>query len=250
MLEDVRPDMTICALQQHITRWMQTSASPAETHGVNHSTVRLAILSDNAMPTGSMRAEARTYNIGEPVYYRCRDGVPRPATIVASELRSSPQRYVIAVDRGNAMVEAGTLSATRPLPPAAPDATGDAAHEAAPSLPPMPQTTDPMHPFEIGDDVWYSGSEVSVPCRARIHGIDANGHYNVTLEAEERGTTAYQLMPRVSESSPAPSPAPWQAADIHKILQPQATVRSADLFNQSSRLVVVMADVDKYWDRW
>jgi hypothetical protein len=107
-----------------------------------------------------------------------------------------------------------------------------------------------MHPFEIGEDVWYSGSEVSVPCRARIYGIDANDHYNVTLQAEERDTTAYQLMPRLSESSSAPSPAPWQAAEIDKILQPQATVRDADLFNLSSRLVVVTKDVDKYWDRW
>ena len=248
VLEDVRPDMTIWALQQHITRWMQTSASPTMAHGVDHSTVRLAILSENATPTGSMRAEStRTYNIGEPVYYRCRDGVPRPATIVASDLRSSPQRYVIAVDRGNATVEAGTLSATRPLPPAAPDATGIAAPEATLSLPP---TVVPMQPFEIGEDVWYSGSEVSVPCRARIYGIDMHGLYNVTLEAEERDTTVYQLMPRVSESSPGPSPAPWQAAEIDKILQPHATVRSADLFNLSSRLVVVTEDVNKYWDPW
>ena len=64
VLEDVRPDMTIWALQQHITRWMRSSASPAMAHGVDHDTVRLAILSENATPTDSMQAESnRTYYV-------------------------------------------------------------------------------------------------------------------------------------------------------------------------------------------
>ena len=71
--------MTVGKLTEHVARWLRTTAPPGAAEIANSKTVRLAVLRDT-MPACS---HLQDFAVSESVRYRCRDGVPRNATIVA-----------------------------------------------------------------------------------------------------------------------------------------------------------------------
>ena len=94
----------------------------------------------------------------------------------------------------------------------------------------------------------------SKPRRARIKAIQGDGEYVITLEGDARETTALQIAPMPDATTPVqPSPAlPAPSAPLpdDAVLDLDATVAKADLFNLMARVVIVTADVNEYWERW
>ena len=240
----MRAETTVDTITGHVTKWLNTKG-PGLALGVDHSQVRLAILSEDGTLGGEGPA-ATAYSVDQRVFYRCRDGVPRRATVVAMHDNSKTAdrrawRYTIAVDRDSRTAMPDELFPSFPPPP------GPRRHAATPIE---------HNQLREGSRVWYDSAHVNAPCRARIDGVQSGGQFVVTLEGEERETTGSQLMPLAAQSSmelPS-SQTQWAEAEVHHILRDfNMTARDADLFNQMARIVVVTDGedgIDRYWDEW
>ena len=248
LLEDVSAAVTVADITQRLTTWMKKQGGPL-ADAVDHTRVRLAILDDGqsvteleAVQTPAGSAD-HYYSAGQRVYYRCRDGVPRSAMVIAVNKRRMPDIYTIAVDYGDVRANSDELFSSYPPP----------------RFPPRPFR--PLNPgqqeFEMDSRVWYDGPQVGAPRQARIVNVMSQVstrrvQYDIILEGDMRDTTAALLSP-VPIDAPLHLP-PWEKAEIEEILKPETSVREADLFNRAERIIVVTDEVTHpihgYWDMW
>ena len=251
-LEDVCSTMTVGKLTEHVARWLRTTAPPGAAEIANCKTVRLAVLRDT-MPACS---HLQDFAVSESVRYRCRDGVPRNATIVAKHRPwDNLPYYTIRIDDYSTTVSKSTLSMHRPRPPLPANSTiwrDEPAADAATDdgVPSTPQVVQ----MNKGDKVWFVSTATAAPRRARIDNVDdINSTCIITIEGDERNVSALNLAPPEEQSdatntTPGPS---WTGAEIEQLLDnSEQTVGELDLYNRSPRLIVVSSDVDQYWERW
>ena len=245
--------MTVGKLTEHVARWLRTTAPPGAAEIANSKTVRLAVLRDT-MPACS---HLQDFAVSESVRYRCRDGVPRNATIVAKHRPwDNLPYYTIRIDDYSTTVSKSTLSMHRPRPPLPANSTicrdEPAAADAATDdgVPSTPQVVQ----MNKGDKVWFVSTATAAPRRARIDNVDdINSTCIITIEGDERNVSALNLAPPEEQSdatntTPGPS---WTGAEIEQLLDnSEQTVGELDLYNRSPRLIVVSSDVDQYWERW